>query len=96
VVTPIGIARIGPALLQPKLILAGVGVGVCSSVIPYVCDQLAMASLKRSTFALMLCLLPATASAMGAIVPRQIPSGAEMTGMFLVMAAASVKKDGGR
>ncbi len=27
------------------LVLAGIGVGVCSSVIPYVCDQLAMARL---------------------------------------------------
>lgn len=96
VVTPIGIARIGPALLQPKLILAGVGVGVCSSVIPYVCDQLAMARLTRSTFALMLCLLPATASAIGAIVLRQIPRGAELTGIFLIMAAVSVQKDSGR
>lgn len=96
VVTPIGIARIGPALLQPKLILAGVGVGVCSSVIPYVCDQLAMARLRRSTFALMLCLLPATASAIGAIVLRQFPSGAEITGIFLVIAAVSVQKDSGR
>lgn len=96
VVTPIGIARIGPALLQPKLVLAGVGVGVCSSVIPYVCDQLAMARLKRSTFSLMLCLLPATASAMGAIVLRQIPSGAEITGIVLVVAAVSVQKDSER
>ena len=51
--------------------LAGIGVGVCSSVIPYVCDQLAMARLPRATFALMLALLPACATIIGVIVLRQ-------------------------
>ena len=36
--------------------------GLCSSVIPYVTDQLAMARLPRATFALMLALLPAAAT----------------------------------
>lgn len=96
VVTPIGILRTSPAMLHPKLLLAGVGVGVCSSVIPYVCDQFAMARLARSTFALLLSLLPATASVMGIFILRQIPAATEVAGICLVMAGIGVHKNDGR
>ena len=73
-VTPVGLAGALPAFGRPGLLLAGVGVGVCSSVIPYVTDQLAMARLPRATFALMLALLPVVAAVTGAIVLRQFPT----------------------
>jgi inner membrane transporter RhtA len=85
-VMPIGFGEALPALAHPLLILAGIGVGICSSVIPYVCDQLAMARLPRNTFALMLSLLPATATLIGALVLRQIPTALELLGVALVMA----------
>src|SRR5438046_1295730 len=69
-VTPLGLAGAAPVFAHPRLLLAGVGVGVCSSVIPYVCDQLAMARLPRATFALLLSLLPACAAAIGVAVLR--------------------------
>ena len=53
------------AFTDPALLLAGIGVGVTSSVIPYICDQLAMARLPRATYALLVSLPPATATAMG-------------------------------
>jgi inner membrane transporter RhtA len=85
-VMPIGFGEALPALANPWLVLAGIGVGICSSVIPYVCDQLAMARLPRNTFALMLSLLPATATIIGAIVLKQIPGTADLIGVALVMA----------
>src|ERR1700735_5935501 len=63
----------------------GSGVGVCSSVIPYVCDQLAMARLPRATFSLMLALLPVFATVIGAIVLRQIPTVQDAVGIALVV-----------
>ena len=54
-------------------LLAGIGVGVSSSVIPYVSDQLAMARLPRATYALMVALLPATATVIGVVVLTQVP-----------------------
>ena len=57
VITPIGLRAAWPAFGRPELLLIGVAVGVCSSVIPYVLDQLALARLPRATFALMLALL---------------------------------------
>src|SRR5919198_2629309 len=41
VVTPIGGLQAARAALDPVALLAGAGVGLCSSVIPYVADQLA-------------------------------------------------------
>jgi inner membrane transporter RhtA len=86
VAMPIGAADVLPVLSRPTLILAGIGVGLSSSVIPYVCDQLAMARLPRATFALMLTLLPATATIVGAVVLSQMPTLAEITGILLVAA----------
>src|SRR5207237_5061391 len=40
-VFPVGIIQASRVFTHPVLVLAGVGVGICSSVIPYVCDQLA-------------------------------------------------------
>src|SRR6185312_5866840 len=42
---PIGIGDALPAFGDPLLLAAAIGVGISSSVIPYVCDQLAMARL---------------------------------------------------
>src|SRR5262249_8167276 len=44
-VIPVGLGPAAPAFTHPALLTAGIGVGVCSSVIPYVCDQLALARL---------------------------------------------------
>jgi inner membrane transporter RhtA len=82
---PFGIAEAAPAFTQPLLVAAGIGVGISSSVIPYVCDQLAMARLPRATFALMLALLPATATIIGMIVLHQMPAPAEQAGLALVI-----------
>ncbi len=83
-ITPIGITGALPAMTQIVLVLVGIGVGICSSVIPYVCDQLAMARLPRATFALLLSLLPASAAVIGVVVLRQIPNILEIAGILLV------------
>jgi inner membrane transporter RhtA len=89
---PFGISDASGAFLNPMLLLAGLGVGLSSSVIPYVCDQLAMARLPRATFALMLALLPATAAIVGALVLRQIPSSVELLGIALVGVGIAIHK----
>src|SRR5262249_8299098 len=66
--TPLCLAGAAPAFDHPGWLLAGVAVGICSSVIPYVTDQLAMARLHRATFALMLSILPASATVIGLLV----------------------------
>jgi inner membrane transporter RhtA len=90
---PIGIRDALPALLDPMLLAAGIGVGICSSVIPYVSDQFAMARLPRATFALLLSLLPATASLIGLVVLRQVPSAVEAIGIGLVIAGVALHRE---
>ena len=88
--TPIGLNAAVAAFTHPAWLAWGMGVGVCSSVIPYVTDQLAMARLPRATFALMLALLPAFAAITGAIVLGQIPTVRELAGIGLVIAGVAL------
>jgi inner membrane transporter RhtA len=93
VVTPMAGWAAGPALLDPIALLAGVGVGISSSVIPYISDQLAMRRLARATYALMVSLLPATATVIGIIVLAQVPSVAEAAGVALVILGVAVHRE---
>src|ERR1044072_4535345 len=89
---PIGIADARPALTDATLLGAAIGVDISSSVIPYICDQLAMARLPRATFALMLSLLPAIESLSGLFVLRQVPSTIEAGGIVLVIAGVALHR----
>jgi inner membrane transporter RhtA len=91
-VSPIGFAGSAHALKDPILIGAGIGVGISSSVIPYVFDQLAMARLARETYALFVSLLPAMALLIGVIVLHQLPSLVEVAGIALVMAGVALHR----
>jgi inner membrane transporter RhtA len=93
VVTPLGGAGALPALTDPVALAAGAGVGIASSVIPYVCDQLAMARLERATYALLVSLLPAAAVAIGLLVLGQVPSRLELAGVGLVVAGVAVHRE---
>jgi inner membrane transporter RhtA len=93
VVTPIGGSTAAPALLDPVALAAGIGVGVASSVIPYVFDQLAMARLSRATYSLMVSLLPATATVTGIVVLAQIPHRVEVVGVALVVCGVALHRE---
>ncbi|PZG01563.1 EamA family transporter [Micromonospora deserti] len=87
---PMGITGAAPALTDPVALAAGIGVGICSSVIPYVTDQLAMSRLPRATYALLVSLLPATATVIGVVVLIQLPTAEEIAGVVLVVAGVAV------
>jgi inner membrane transporter RhtA len=90
VATPLGIGYAGVAFTHPLWLAWGIGVGLCSSVIPYITDQLAMARLARSTFALMLALLPATAALIGFLVLSQVPTLQDLIGIALVIIGVAI------
>jgi inner membrane transporter RhtA len=92
-VTPVAAASALPALGDPVALVAGIGVGLSSSVIPYVADQLAMARLSRGGYALMVALLPATATAIGLLVLAQVPSAVEAGGIALVVAGVALHRE---
>jgi inner membrane transporter RhtA len=91
-VVPIGLMQAIKVLDSPLLLAAGIGVGLCSSVIPYVCDQLAMSRLPRASFALMLTLLPVSAAIIGAIVLAQMPTLSDVLGIALVMIGIAIHR----
>lgn len=93
VVTPIGGWAALPAFSDPLGLLAGIGVGISSSVIPYISDQLALARLPRATYALMVSLLPATAAVIGVLVLTQIPSLGEIAGVALVVIGIALHRE---
>ena len=92
VITPIGGAQAARAFSDPVALLAGIGVGVCSSVIPYVTDQLAMAKLPRATYATMVALLPAIATVIGIVVLTQIPSATELLGLGAIVTGVALHR----
>jgi inner membrane transporter RhtA len=87
---PIGITDALPAFTSWMALAAGFGVGISSSVIPYICDQLAMRCLDRATYALMVSLLPATATVIGIVVLAQVPVAAEIVGVLLVIGGVAI------
>jgi inner membrane transporter RhtA len=93
VVSVFGGWAVGPALGDPVALLAGAGVGISSSVIPYVTDQLALRRLARATYALMVSLLPATATVIGVAVLAQVPSATEVAGVSLVIAGVALHRE---
>jgi inner membrane transporter RhtA len=92
-VTPMAGWAALPAMSDPVAVAAGIGVGVSSSVIPYISDQLAMARLARATYALMVSLLPATATVIGVLVLAQVPSLREVAGVGLVVAGVALHRE---
>lgn len=87
-------AGTGPAWGSPTLLLLGVGVGVLSTVVPYALDQIVLRRVGQARFALLLALLPATASVVGLLVLAQVPRPLEAIGIVAVVAAVALR--GGR
>jgi inner membrane transporter RhtA len=52
-----------------------------------------MARLPRATFALMLALLPVSATVIGAIVLRQMPTAQDLAGIALVTIGVAVHQE---
>jgi inner membrane transporter RhtA len=92
VTPPAGWAAL-PAFTDPVAIAAGIGVGISSSVIPYIADQVAMKRLSRAAYSLMVSLLPATATVVGLLVLTQVPSAADVAGIALVIAGVALHRE---
>jgi inner membrane transporter RhtA len=93
VAAPVGFLDAAPAFVDPVALAAGIGVGITSSVIPYICDQLAMARLPRGTYALLVSLLPATATVIGIVVLTQLPTVLEVVGVALVVGGVALHRE---
>jgi inner membrane transporter RhtA len=82
-------------LVEPAVLLLGLGVGVLSSVVPYVLDQVVLQRVGRARFAVLLALLPATATIVGFVGLGQVPGAAEGLGIAAVVAAVALRSRDG-
>lgn len=80
-----------PAFGDPTLLLLGAGVGVASSVVPYVLDQVVLRRVGRGRFALLLALLPLTATVVGLVTLAQVPTPLEAAGIAAVVAGVALR-----
>jgi inner membrane transporter RhtA len=86
----------GPGtFLDPVVLLLGLGVGVLSSVVPYVLDQVVLRRVGRARFAVLLALLPATATVVGLVGLAQVPGPADALGIAAVVGAVALRSRDG-
>jgi len=88
---PFAAPAVAGALDRPGVIAAGLSVGLLSSVVPYALDQVVLARMGRAAFALLLSILPATATAIGLIALDQVPTAAEAVGIGLVVLGVAAR-----
>lgn len=63
---------------------------LCSSVIPYILEQVVLRDVSAAIFALLSALLPVTSLLVGVFMLRQFPSWAEIAGLILVSVAVAL------
>jgi inner membrane transporter RhtA len=83
------------ALADPVVLVLAVGVGMLSSVVPYVLDQVVLRRLGQARFAVLLALLPATATVVGLVGLAQVPTVLEFLGIAAVVAAVALRSRDG-
>jgi inner membrane transporter RhtA len=89
VLLPVGIAGAGYALLDPKLLLAGFGVAMLSSAIPFSLDLEALRKLPARVFGVLMSLEPAVAALAGLVVLGERLEMRAVAAILLVTVAAA-------
>lgn len=81
----------GPVWGSPRLLALGVGVGVLSTVVPYALDQVVLRRVGRATFAVLLALLPVSATLCGLVLLGQVPGLVESLGILAVVLGVALR-----
>jgi inner membrane transporter RhtA len=84
----------GPVWSSPRLLVLGIGVGVLATVIPYALDQIVLRRTGQARYALLAALLPVTATAIGLVVLRQVPTLPEALGILAVVGGLTIRTRG--
>ena len=89
VLLPVGLAGAGYALLDPKLLLAGFGVAMLSSAIPFSLELEALRKIPARIFGVLMSLEPAVAALAGLVVlGERLETRAVAAVVFVTVAAA--------
>jgi len=82
------VAQAGPALLQPKVVLAGIAVGLLSSVVPYSLELIALRRMPSRVFGILMSLEPAAAALAAMLLLREFLSLPQWLAVGCVVAAS--------
>jgi len=85
---PPAVLEAGSRLLEPKVLLLGVAVGLLSSVIPYSLELIALRRLDPRVFSILLSLEPAAAALAAMILLAEFLSPAQWSAMVCVVIAS--------
>jgi inner membrane transporter RhtA len=89
VAVPVGVAASGAALIRPRVLVAGFGVALLSSVIPYTVDLEALRKIPPRVFGILMSLEPALAALIGLIVLRESLRWSQWIAVLSVVAASA-------
>lgn len=87
-VAPFAIGQAGSTLLTPRLLLLGVLVGLLSSLIPYSLEMIALRRLSPRVFGILLCLEPAAAALVAAVLLNEWLTPLQVVAVACVSAAS--------
>lgn len=87
VVTPAGLWVAGSSLFNAQWMLAGLGVALVSSAVPYSLEMYALKHLPKQSFSILLSLEPAVGALAGWLVLSEQLSTQQLCAMGLIMAA---------
>jgi inner membrane transporter RhtA len=89
VLLPIGIATAGPALLQPRLLLAGAGVALLASVAPYSLEIEALRRMPTRVYGVLVSVQPGIAAIVGWVVLHEQLSIRTLVAIAVVTVASA-------
>ncbi len=87
-VVPFGIWHAGSALLDPHILLFGLGVAAISSAIPISLEMMALKRLPQQAFGIMTSMEPAVAALLGLLMLDEHLSGLQWVAVVCIMMAA--------
>ena len=87
-VTPVGISAAGSSLLNQEWMLAGLGIALLSSAIPYSLEMYSLKHLPKQTFSILLSLEPAVGALAGWLVFSEQLNTQQLGAIGLIMAAS--------
>lgn len=96
VAVPFGVADSGTALVSPWVMLAGLGVALLSSVVPYSLELEALRRIPPHVFGILMSLEPATAALVGLVVLGESLHWSQWVAVLCVMAASAGATRGAR
>jgi inner membrane transporter RhtA len=88
-ILPLGVASAGSALLDPRLVLIGLGVGLLSSVIPYSLELEALRRMPARVFGILMSLEPAVAALVGVALLGEILTARQWVAICCVIVACA-------